>query len=312
MAKALTMWMRPFTRLHKIPVFKRVWFYLAALAIYILLVDLAADLIEVPGKVFKEAGTAGAYGSIVLGLLLVFRTNSAYERWWEGRKLWGQLTNEARNMALKVHSLVDAPQQQKTRMGELLISFSFALKHHLRGTKPAEPLPGIKDVHPNDPDHLPLYISKEVYDLIGDWTDTKAIDIFKLQIIDPHARALMDICGSCERIKSSPIAVSYRAFMRQGIGLNLLAWPWYLTQEFNVWWTLPPLLIGAYFLIGIELIAEDIEEPFGKDDDDLPLDDICNNIKNTVGLILQIDRPKKYTVSIEKPRIDVLRDHIKS
>lgn len=308
MAKALTMWMRPFTRVHKIPVFKRVWFYLAVLAVYTIGVDFAADILPVPGKVFKEAGSAGAYGSIVLGLLLVFRTNSAYERWWEGRKLWGQLTNDARNLALKVDTLVDAPASQKVRVGELLISFAFALKHHLRGTKPTEPLPGIRDTGLHIPDHLPLFISNQVYDVISDWHGAKAIDGAQLQILDPHCKALMDICGSCERIKNSPIAVSYRAFMRQGIGLNLLSWPWYLTQEYNVWWTLPPLLIGAYFLIGIELIAEEIEEPFGKDDDDLPLDDICFNIKRTVSSILQIERPKNYTQTMEKPRLDILRD----
>jgi putative membrane protein len=307
-ASALKMWMRPFTRVHKIPVFKRVWFYLFALALYTLAVDKIADFIDVPGKVFKEGGTAGAYGSIVLGLLLVFRTNSAYDRWWEGRKLWGQLTNDARNFALKVHSLVETPQPQRVRLGELLISFAFALKHHLRGTSPSEPLPGLRDLPGPLPDHLPLYISKQIYEIIADWSDGRGVDGWKLQMLDPHAKALMDICGSCERIKNSPIAVSYRAFMRQGIALNLLAWPWYLTQEFNVWWTLPPLLIGAYFLIGIELIAEDIEEPFGRDEDDLPLDDICNNIKRTVSSILQIERPKAYTQTIEKPRLDILRD----
>lgn len=307
--KALTMWMRPFTRVYKFSVFKRVWFYLALLAVYAVAVDwVSARMLSVPGKVFKEVGNAGTYGGIVLGLLLVFRTNSAYERWWEGRKLWGQLTNDSRNFALKVHSLVDTPEHVKKRLGELVISFAFALKHHLRGTKPTEPLPGINDVDPSEPDHLPLFIAKQVYELIGEWSDAQSIDGFKLQVLDPHARALMDICGGCERIKNSPIAVSYRAFMRQGIALNLLSWPWYLTHEYNVWWTMPPLLIGAYFLIGIELIAEEIEEPFGKDDDDLPLDDICNNIKRTVHSILQIERPKAYTQTMEKPRLDLLRD----
>jgi ion channel-forming bestrophin family protein len=144
--------------------------------------------------------------------------------------------------------------------------------------------------------------------LLADWHQRKLIDSVLYLSLDHHARALMDICGSCERIKSSPIAVSYRAFMRQGIALNLLAWPWYLTGEYNWWWSLPPILIGAYFLIGIELIAEDIEEPFGYEGDDLPLDNLCANIKKSVGRIMNVQKSQRFTISVEKPNIDLLKD----
>lgn len=281
------------------------------MAIYTLLVDWIE--VTFPTQLFKEAGAAGACGGIVLGVLLVFRTNSAYERWWEGRKLWGQLVNDSRNLCMKVRSLVKIGFGQKVQFAELTISFAYALKHHLRGTIPTEPLPGVGNVADLDPveaKHLPLYIAKQIYDLIGGWHERGTIDSTTLLVLDAHARSLMDICGACERIKSSPIAVSYRAFMRQGIMLNLLAWPWYLTQLFSVWWTVPPMLIGAYFMIGIELIAEDIEEPFGKDEDDLPLDDICANIKATVSSIFHITPESKYTRSVEKPRMDLLKDTI--
>jgi ion channel-forming bestrophin family protein len=302
-----SMWLRPFTRLHRIPVVKRVWLYLALLAAYTVLIDVCAGS-SYPAKLFKDAGTAGTYGGIVLGLLLVFRTNSAYERWWEGRKLWGQLTNESRNFALKVNALLTLTPAHHRRVGELLISFAYALKHHLRDTKPTEPLPGVGDASTLDQKHLPLHIADQIYALLADWHQRKLIDSTMFLALDHHARPLMDICGSCERIKTSPIAVSYRAFMRQGIALNLLAWPWYMTSEYNWWWSLPPILIGAYFLIGIELIAEDIEDPFGSDGDDLPLDNICSNIKKSVSSIMDIQRNQKFTISIEKPNLDLLRD----
>lgn len=305
----MNLWLRPFTRLHRVPVFKRVWIYLALMAIYTVIVDLVE--LAYPTAIFKEAGAAGAFGGIVMGVLLVFRTNSAYERWWEGRKLWGQLVNDSRNMCLKLRSLVKVPVGEKIRFAELIISFAYALKHHLRNTMPQEALPGvgqIEDLDNDDAKHLPLYISKQIYDTLAQWQARGQLDGLTLIVIDHHARALMDICGACERVKNSPIAVSYRAFMRQGIMLNLLSWPWYLTQMFDVWVTLPPLLIGAYFMIGIELIAEDIEEPFGKEEDDLPLDDICTTIKSTVHSIFNIEATGKYTRSMEKPRLDLLKD----
>src|SRR5438874_1631739 len=101
------------------------------------------------------------------------------------------------------------------------------------------------------------------------------------------------------RIRTSPLAVSYRAFMRQGIALNLLALPWYVVPELSLWWSLPLVLIGAYFLIGLELIAEDIEDPFGHDGDDLPLDTICSNIQKTVTEILPWDNAQQFTASFK-------------
>jgi ion channel-forming bestrophin family protein len=300
----VSMWTRPFTRFHRVPVFKRIWIYLLFVAVYTFIVDMVE--VTYPATAFKEAGPAGAYGSIVLGLLLVFRTNSAYERWWEGRKLWGQLVNDSRNIALKVRSL-KVPAAQKHHFGELVISFSYALKHHLRGTYPSEPLPGIGKVQKDEIPHLPLHITQSMFNSIAAWEAEGLIKDYKMLMLDVHARAFMDICGACERIKSSPIAVSYRAFMRQGIALNLLAWPWFLTQQFGAIWSIPPILLGAYFLIGIELIAEGVEEPFGKDEDDLPLDDICAGIKRSVNTILETDSDRKYTGTFEKPRIDVLK-----
>lgn len=305
--RTVSMWTRPFTRGHRVPVFKRVWLYIAAMAVYTIFVDWFSSS-NVPFLMPKEAGDAGAYGSVVLGLLLVFRTNSAYERWWEGRKLWGQLTNDSRNLSIKVRSMVNVTPAEKKRFGELVISFAYALKHHLRDTSPSRPLPGLKPTADRNPHHLPVHISEQIYDMMTSWIDRKIIDGQAFLALDVHARGLMDVCGGCERIRSSPIAVSYRAFMRQGIGLNMIAWPWYLTSKFTWWWSLPPILIGSYFLVGIELIAEDVEDPFGMDGDDLPLDSLCATIKSTVGKTLDVHQNMKFTTTIEKPRLDILKD----
>lgn len=308
LAKALGIWILPFTRFHRIPVFKRVWLYLAFMFGYVWIVDWFVDQ-NFPSRVFREAGTA-AYGSVILGLLLVFRTNSAYERWSEGRRLWGQLVNDSRNLCLKLRANQSIPYVEKIHIGELVISFAYALKHHLRDSRPTEALPGIGKANTQQAKNLPVYIASVIYNSLIAWHQKGMIDGFNMLQIDRHARAFMDVCGACERIRNSPLAVSYRAFMRQGIALNLLAMPWYVAPEVSLWWSIPIILISAYFLIGLELIAEDIEDPFGHDGDDLPLDNICANIRSSISDILDVQETQRYTASYKAPRLDPLKDRI--
>lgn len=304
-AHTLGMWSRPFTLAHQIPVFKRVWLYVAIMAAYTILVDWIADQ-NFPAHMFKEFSAVSSTG-IILGLLLVFRTNSAYERWWEGRKLWGQLVNDSRNICLKIRALDSISTADKVRFGELVISFSYALKHHLRDTVPSKSLPGVGPLTENEIKNLPVHVAGKMYDLLMVWRKDGLVDGLMMLQLDKHAAAFMNISGSCERIKNSPIAISYRAFMRQGIALNLLAMPWYMSQQFSIWWLLPLVLISTYFLVGIELIAEDIEDPFGYDGDDLPLDNICAGIKDTISQILKVKDDRKFTRSMEMPRFDLLK-----
>jgi putative membrane protein len=95
----------------------------------------------------------------------------------------------------------------------------------------------------------------------------------------------MAICGACERIQKSPISVSYRWFIRQSIGIYLLTLPWGFIGSFG-FWTIPAVTMLAYFMIGVEMIAEEIEDPFGMSEDDLLLDDLCHTIEVSVHSIL--------------------------
>ncbi len=308
----------PFTRVHRIPVFKRVWLYMAMMGGYTAFVDWCAEQGGMTAALFKEAGNA-AYIGAVFGLLLVFRTNSAYERWWEGRRLWGQLVNDSRNLAIKVHTYTKAPAIERILLGEQIVSFAYALKHHLRDTRPTKDLPGLKPLAKMPPNsHLPSQVALTILSTLGSWHQRGLVSETMLLILDPHARAYMDICGACERIRSSPLAVSYRAFMRQGIALNLLVMPWYVAPQLELFISLPIVMIGAYFLIGLELIAEDIEDPFGEDGDDLPLDTICANIQKSITEITSSessvlgaapleDDLLKYTMSHKTFRVDPLK-----
>jgi putative membrane protein len=208
---------------------------------------------------------------LVLGTLLVFRTNTSYDRWWEGRKLWGQLVNDSRNLAIKVATCVHADKADVKALGQWLIDFSLALKGHLRGGIVLQQLPGFESSKAQ-PKHVPAYLS----DQIGG---------FELLFLDQHASSLMNICGACERIQKSPISVSYRWFIRQSIVIYLFTLPWGLMKDFELW-TIPAMVLLSYFMIGVEMIAEEIEDPFGDGEDDLRLDDMCRTIEQSVNEIM--------------------------
>lgn len=297
-------WVRAFTRLHKVPVFRRVWFYLFVMAVYTLLIDHFLDK-NLVYNLAKQSGTV-AFSSIVLGILLVFRTETAWESWLDGRLQWGLLVNASRSFCYKLRALPSVPEQERMKLGRYVISFAYALKHHLRETVPSEHLPGLEN--PERIGNLPMHVADKIFNMLQHWHKEKCISYEIMnQLLDTHMQALTDICGACERVKNSGMAVSYRAFMRQGIVLNLVVCPWLLASEFSVLLSLPMILIGTYFLVGLELIAEDIEEPFGKDLDDIPLDTLCGQIRETITEILSLNKQFKYTQTVEAPLPDLLK-----
>jgi putative membrane protein len=275
-------WVAVLTSFHNTPIFGRIWTTVAAVALY------AWFVILVDRYVLTEVATVGAefhgFLGLILGTLLVFRTNTSYDRWWEGRKLWGQLVNDSRNLAIKVQTCVRADAADKSRLGRWLADFAVALKLHLRGGVRLNELPSFADATVQPP-HVPAYIAGRIYEQFEAWRRSEQLGGFELLFLDQHAAALMNICGACERIQKSPISVSYRWFIRQSIAIYLLTLPWGLMENFG-WWAVPAVAMLSYFMVGVEMIAEVIEDPFGVDEDDLLLDDICRTIERGVTGIL--------------------------
>ena len=107
------------------------------------------------------------------------------------------------------------------------------------------------------------------------------IDGDDLRILDSEARQFLDICGGCERIRNTRVVRSYRTFARQCIFLYLVSFPWGMAHSFG-WLAVPLTGMVAYFMLGLETVAEHVEEPFGYDEDDLDLDGLCGTIDRTV------------------------------
>lgn len=237
---------------------------------------------------FKDVGDVPsdlhAAFSVVVGWLLVFRTNTAYNRWWEARSLWGGLVNASRNMALKLSRLARIPTADLAETQHLLQAFPYALKDHLRNEENSELMTGF-NIN-SDSKHMPSFIAARLYEKVSHWKSIGVIDGDEMRVIDSDLSKYMDICGACEKILKTPIVRSYRHFTRQCVLLLLLTFPWGIVSDF-LWWTIPMTIITAYFMLGLETVAEHVEEPFGRDDDDLDLDSLCATIEKSVGEIIK-------------------------
>jgi len=245
--------------------------------------------------VIKEYSRFAGYGDFpasvhavlgaIVSILLVFRTNSAYAKWWEARTLWGSLINASRNLALKVRHFVPAAAADRQQLAHLLSVFADTLKDHLRQINDLKRVPGFEHLE-SDPDHPPSVVASRIYALVETWRQQKLISDQITRVLDVEARVLMDVCGGCERILNTRLAFSYRVFVNCCVVLYLLTLPWGLVQDFHGW-TIPMVFVVAFLLVGLEIVAHSVESPFGHDADDLDLDGLCATLARSVSDILR-------------------------
>jgi len=248
------------------------------------------DMLNVPFGLQTLVGT-------LLGLLLVLRTNTAYDRWWEGRRLWGQLLGEGRNLCIKLRRLGRLERPAARQLSRLVVSFTHALRDHLRdGVQAAQLTIFRRRDRPEDVDHVPQQLVCLIWDEIGRWRAEGTIDGWDELLLAPHVNALLEICGACERIRRTPLVPSYRKFVHQGVALYLLLLPWGLECDFG-WWAVPAVAVIAYFMIGLELIANDVAEPFGRGADDILLEELVQSFEQSVREILGSEASTEETRS---------------
>jgi putative membrane protein len=262
---------------------RRLGLWLVGITVYSLAVNVVVHWWNV--RPVERTGAESLVNTVILGLLLGFRHQAAYDRWWEARRLWGQLTNDSRNLAWKLAAFLPAAALAGTRVADLLAIFPEALKRHLR----AQPLrlrelAGFENEQ-DDPAHVPSYLAGRLYAIVAEWKRAGIVDEAVLRILDPHLRALLDVCGGCERILNTPVSPSYKVLLRAGLALNVLVEPWYISSEIG-FWGVPIFLLGCVFLLGLELIDTVVEEPFGRERDDLDLDRYCRTIEDSIRMSL--------------------------
>src|SRR5262245_39805330 len=235
---------------------------------------------------------------IILSIVLVFRTNSAYDRWWEGRKLWGSLVNHSRNLAIQLDALLPADDREgRASFARLIAGFALALSAHLRGEVDRSTLIGWEsDGHGNGepaadlPGHVPAYLAGVIVSRIQDLRHSGTIDGFDLLATKPHTQALLDVAGACERIRKTPIPFSYSVFIKLFILVYAAILPVGLVPEYG-YLAVPLVMLVVFALLGLELMAEEIEDPFGLDCNDLPTGTIAAMVRADVAELLGATSP---------------------
>ncbi|HIK43893.1 MAG TPA: hypothetical protein IGR64_03290 [Leptolyngbyaceae cyanobacterium M65_K2018_010] len=231
--------------------------------------------------------------TLVLGLLLVFRTNTSYERYWEGRKLWGGVVNLTRNLARQMWVAIQehqpADQTAKVAAIRLLPAFAIAMKLHLRGEPPNQELAHLVSAEQfaklqtvNNP---PLEIAFWLADYLQTQEAGGKLNPYQLTYCLEALDDLVDTLGGCERILKTPMPLAYSIHLKQLVMLYCLALPFQMVDSLG-WGT--PFVVGliSFAVFGIEEIGIEIENPFGHDPNDLPLDAICRTMEqNTEDLI---------------------------
>jgi ion channel-forming bestrophin family protein len=236
-----------------------------------------------------QKSLADTVPAVVLGLLLVFRTNTAYDRFWEGRKAWGSMNNNIRNLVrmiwLGIDEKMTGDRERKIAALELLPAFAITTKLYLRGesleTELANVLSPKQLQQLNAVQNPVLQIAFWLSDYLQAEQRRGNIDVYQMNELQKIINNLVDSVGTCERILRTPMPLAYAIHLKQLLLIYCLLLPFKLVGDLS-WGTAPVVGLVSFTLFGIEAIGVEIENPFGNDPNDLPLDNICKNIQKTI------------------------------
>jgi putative membrane protein len=223
--------------------------------------------------------------SFVISMLLVFRTNTAYDRWWEGRKAWGSLVNCSANLAIKLSGILPpGDTANRSFFSKGIALYAATLAKHLKSEKTRLALdqfdhPELETIDRNK--HEPNQVAAVLFKRINRLYEAQKIKGDQLIILNNEFQTLSDVCGICERIKNTPIPLSYSAFLKRFIFIFVATLPFSFALSLG-YLAVPVVGFIFYVLVSLELIAEEIEDPFGYSENDLPIEKIADNISNRV------------------------------
>lgn len=226
-----------------------------------------------------------------ISMLLVFRTNTAYDRWWEGRKLWGSLVNNSRNLALKLSSFLAIDENaQRSFFRKIIPAYAYSLHNHLHSEKiRIELFEDEEHGHVfekiDQSKHVPNQVALLMFQHIQKLYKENKITGDQLIVLNSELQSFTDICGACERIKNTPIPFSYSVFIKKFIFIYVMTLPFGYVFSLG-YYVVPVVAIVFYVLASLELIAEEIEDPFSGDPNDVPSEKLAATIHRTVAEII--------------------------
>jgi putative membrane protein len=247
---------------------------------------------------------------VALGLLLVFRTNASYDRYWEGRKLLGAMINRARNVVRLAASYIEgtdaaAAARDRTEVRRLVILLFALIRQYLRKERDLEALGA--PVTPEEKQALEPVKVRPC--LAAEWLSARIaasaragrLSEQRLQLLDADVTAFVDCWGGAERIMKTPIPFAYAQHIKGFLTLFCFSAPFALVESMH-WFTPLVAAVVAYGMFGIEEIGVEIEDPFGYDPNDLPLDAMSNTVANDTADILARSAGALGAGSADAPR----------
>ena len=231
----------------------------------------------------------GLIPGIILGLLLVFRTNTAYERFWEGWHIAGMTIftgrNLSRQMWLTIPTNTLAQSQEKVAFLRLIPAFFMSIKQHLRHAGVDESLKSVLSpeqcLELQYVTNMPLKVTQWIGGYLTKQYTQQHIDSIQFAAINRLLDQLVECLSRCERILAAPMPKSYSIHLRHLLLLYCLALPFQMVKDLQ-WWTILVVGVVAFALFGIEAIGLEIENPFGYDANDIPLDRLCQKLHNDI------------------------------
>ncbi len=275
-------WFTFIFRFHKADTFRTLLPIMFAIGVYAALIGYAEveywKLAE--NSYVKNITIMHGMLGFVISLLLVFRTNTAYDRWWEGRKLWGSLVNNSRNFSIKLSAILE-DENDKKFFRKVIPSYANVLQKHLKNEDTAKQLFDDLDLEIDHHKHKPNQVAMLMFQKINELYVAKKITGDQLIILNAEIQSFTEVCGACERIKNTPIPYSYSAFIKKFIFFYVMTLPF--GYSFSLGYYVAPVVVFIFYVLAsLELIAEEIEDPFGSDVNDLPTKKISESIKKHV------------------------------
>jgi putative membrane protein len=245
--------------------------------------------VDIPVTIHSLVGVA-------LGLLLVFRTNASYDRYWEGRKLWGSIVNDTRNLVRSGHAHLAGDRELLLKLVRWTAVFPYTVMSTLRGD--AVIGPAADDLTPEErmelltSQHLAVHTSQKLTHVLRLAYQKQLITDNLTVSLEQNIQRLIDALGGCERIRKTPLPYAYVVHLRRALVIYCFTLPFALVDTFG-WLTVAVVALVAYTYFGIEEIGVEIEGPFGHDENDLPLKDICDTIYKNVYAMADLSDPPR-------------------
>lgn len=278
-------WISVLLSMHKSDTLKTLASGMIAMAIYAgLVIYLETEYFKIEkDSSLRNVSLIHTLLGFVLSMLLVFRTNTAYDRWWEGRKLLGKMVNDSRNLAIKLHAILpEDGTEDRGFFQKYICFFPHLLSRHL--SKKSTKMELDQDQHHTEVEQLPHPPNALVWRL-----QERVLKLYKsgiigaeqMRMLDMHISGLLDVCGGCERIKNTPIPYSYSSFTKKFIVIYVITLP--IAYGVSIGYMMVALTVFVFYvLMSLEVLAEEIEEPFNNEENDLPMEQIAQNIERNV------------------------------